>query len=230
MFIPYWPEGVTRLLQIAIAAISLFLVANGHPKFPARANVGYALSKKGREYAMRAWKRASTALGLLVLTLDFFDPLIATFVLLMGVVLITIYSIMEAERGATMDEVTLEGGTVVRPMEAARYLFLFNVVVAIAPVVLLILAYPLLPNKVVVHFDVGWRPNGWMNKEGFVLTSAILMLSIGSLASWFSYLAWKKPEALMNDSSSLLLVGTLAEVFAAVVLIYLVFYNLSGHP
>lgn len=210
-------------------ASALFLIANGHPKFPAKVGV-YALSEKGRRYAIRAWKRASVALGVITLIVNFVDPLIATLILLIGVVLATVYSTMEAERGAIMEEVE-GGGTLIRPISSAKYLLFLNLVLIAIPIIALALSYPYLPDKVAVHFDLSWRPNGWMEKEGFAITLIALDLAVGSLSLWASYLAWRKPEALVKGKAPSLrypLLMTLTEALNVVTLIYLILYNVGG--
>ncbi len=235
MLIPYWPQGVITFLQIVNIIVALLMLINALPKIPLRSSFGYTLSEKGRKYFLRAWRRGSLILGAIVLIVNVFDPILATYVMMIGTIIITVYAMIEGEKGAIMDEVPEVGGVVIKPIGAARYLIYVNLIIALIPIITLILLYPYLPDVLVVHFDLNWKPNGWMNKPGFAASLIISVSMVAFLACWYSYLAWKKPEALLSrkvkDPSKIVLLPILLTVVTAIdalAFIYLIFYNLGA--
>jgi len=58
--------------------------------------------------------------------------------------------------------------------------------------------YPLMPMMMASHFDAAGRANGWMPKEGFFLTYALVVSLMSAMFTVMPKLVLKFPDSMIN--------------------------------
>ncbi|UXD22125.1 hypothetical protein IPA_01930 [Ignicoccus pacificus DSM 13166] len=174
-------------------------------------------------------------IGALMFLINFVDPLIADIFMGTSLVLSFALTLKEIERRGELEGL-LEGGEgeTIKPFELGKVLFITSVSLMIASIALLILAYPILPQRVVVHFGIDMKPNGWMDKVGFAIMYLVNVLMMGFFSALISWMSFKEPGALYslskNDERNLKAFVALmfaTQLIATFAMIYLLWYNLT---
>jgi uncharacterized membrane protein len=58
--------------------------------------------------------------------------------------------------------------------------------------------FPLLPDRLASHFAASGTPNGWMTKQQFFMTYAVMLLPALFVEFWVSHRIAKKPDAKLR--------------------------------
>ncbi|BCJ86048.1 SdpI family protein [Effusibacillus dendaii] len=64
---------------------------------------------------------------------------------------------------------------------------LLNLLVGIIPIVIAMIFYDQLPQRMATHFNAAGHPNGYMDKNWFLLTTAVLLLGLPFLMKGFRF-------------------------------------------
>ena len=80
-------------------------------------------------------------------------------------------------------------------MTTQRFVFF---VLLLAAAVQAVYYYPLMPMRMASHFDAAGRANGWMPKESFFLTYALVVTLMSALFTIMPKLIFKFPDSMIN--------------------------------
>ena len=90
---------------------------------------------------------------------------------------------------------TLNSFPIAFDMKAVRIIFIFAIILAVAEGLYF---YPLLPDRIAVHFNAAVTANGWGSKTGFFQMFGVVIVLIAILFGGFGLLIRLIPDALIN--------------------------------
>ncbi len=220
MLLPYWPREVVTFLFVINLIVSVLMLISD------KLNLNkYKLTKTNYKYLK--------IVGIGMFLLNFVDPLLADLFMFIGLTTSFILTLKEVEVEGKVEGVMKGGeGEVIEEFKYGKTIFILSVILTVISLTALILAYPYLPERTVVHFGLDMRPNGWMNKLGFALMYLVNVLFVGSLTAFVSWASFEEPGVLystskINSIKLLPIVLLITQVIDDIAMMYLLAYNLG---
>ncbi len=189
---------IISLIYLILAAVQYFIAPKIGPNPYLGFRIGYTFSDE------EVWKKSNRFMGKLMLIHAFIllptcliPDFLPYFLILFIVPLILFVPIgvkyashileirgakYEISEKRKIEPIDIPLGWLISPL--LLYLFL---------IVLELITYDSLPLTVAVHFDSAWHPNGWMNRDDFIIFYSFFSLIFPVLAGIFSYLGKKYP-------------------------------------
>ncbi len=231
---------IINVIYLIFSILVLFLAPKIGPNPYFGLRIGYSFSSR------KVWNKTNRFAGILMtIHALFLFPIIILnnivyyiIALIAPLVIITIFGIIYASHKLEEERVEVKGPVKpIKPLETTFVWKYLGIILFLILILMMLIAYPSLPNRMAVHFDASGNPNGWSSKNDFYTTYIILAGAYLALLYFIIYAGKKYPVAL---HSGVMRIGK-DTVFKATILslnmvffilmaafLWIYFYNISG--
>jgi len=192
-------EIIMSVIYLLLALLQLFVAPRVGPNPYFGFKIGYTFSNP------LVWKKSNRFAGLLMIVhavpllfLSLIDiPLLIYLALfLIPLILIVIISVVYASR--KLEEYGKGEGKVepIKPLEASFVWKHLGLILFLVLLLLMLITYNSLPDTIAVHFDASGHPNGWTDKNDFMLWYSLFALGYLTIVYLMVYLGKRYPIIL----------------------------------
>ncbi len=192
---------VINVIYLVIGLLQLFVAPRVRPNPYFGFKIGYTFSSR------EVWRKTNRFAGILItihaLILLSLTPLwennLGYYVvsLILPLVAIAVVGTIYASHRLGEERIEIHGPVKpVKPLEATFIWKYLGVILFLALIVIMLLAYPVLPDNIAVHFDASGNPDGWPNKGDFYLTYSLFALGYLAMIYFLIYLGKRYPVLL----------------------------------
>ena len=219
-----------NIIYLIIGLLQSFVAPRIRPNPYFGFKIGYTFSSR------EAWKKTNRFAGILItlhaLVLLSLTPLwenhldYYVITLVLPLVIIAIVGTIYASHRLEEERIEVRGPP--RPMktlEASLAWKYLGVILFLLLLCTMVFAYPVLPEKMTVHFDAYGNPNGWATKESFYVTYLLFATGYLALVYFIVYIGKKYPIAF---HSGMMRIGRDTMFKATILSLDIVFIILIG--